>query len=175
MNKEEWKEINGFEGLYEVSSFGRIKSLPRQKITPKGGRYMTKETILKGFINKGYAYVLLHKGNKNYSRKVHRLVAQAFIPNPLEKPQVNHLDYDKTNNRVENLEWVSCQENINYSAPNRARQHNCKTKSGERYISKRHGKYRVCITKYRVDKEFDCLEDAITFRNERLDKYDYQI
>lgn len=172
---EEWKDIKGFEGLYMVSSFGRVKSLPRQRATPKGGRYMTKETILKGFTNKGYVYVLLYKDGKNHSKKVHRLVAQTFIPNPSDKPHVNHLDYDKTNNRLENLEWATCQENIDYSAPNKARQHNCNTKSGERYISMRHGRFRVCITKHRVDKEFDCLKEAIAYRNERLAEYDYKI
>ena len=173
--EEVWKDIEGFEGLYQVSSRGRIKSLPRIRTAPKGGEYIRNEVILKPFENKGYLYVLLHKEGKNYSRKVHRLVAQAFISNPDELPSINHLDYDRHNNTVENLEWITNEDNLAYSNCNRAKQHNCKTKSGERYITMRRGRYRVCITKHKVDKQFDSLEEAKLYRNERLKEYDYKL
>ena len=104
---EIWKDIEGFEGLYQVSNLGRTKSL--------NYNHTKKEKILKPSLNeKGYLLVNLYKEGKGRSYLVHRLVAQAFIPNPEDKPQVNHKDEDKTNNKVENLEWVTSKENINY-------------------------------------------------------------
>ena len=104
---EIWKDIEGFEGLYKVSNLGRIKSL--------NYRCTKKEKLLKhGSDKDGYLNVKLCKEGKVKSRSVHRLVAQAFIPNPDNKPEVNHKDEDKTNNKVENLEWVTSKENINY-------------------------------------------------------------
>ena len=101
---EVWKDINGYKELYQVSNWGRVKSL-------KFG----KERILKPGINgKGYFQVQLWKNNNSKNYVVHRLVAQAFIPNPDNLPCINHRDECKTNNNVENLEWCSYQYNINY-------------------------------------------------------------
>ncbi|ADI23905.1 HNH endonuclease family protein [Enterococcus phage EFRM31] len=105
---EEWKDIKGYEGLYQVSNLGRVKSL-------KFG----KERILKTGVDRyGYISVNLYKNNKRKLCKVHRLVAQAFIPNHENKPQVNHIDEDKTNNMVSNLEWVTAKENVNHGTRN---------------------------------------------------------
>lgn len=102
---EIWKHITGYEGLYQVSNMGRIKSL-------KYG----KEKILKlGKNKKGYLNVLLHKDMRK-SYRVNRLVAQAFLDNPNNLPEVNHKDEDKTNNRVENLEWCNHKYNSNYGS-----------------------------------------------------------
>lgn len=104
MAKDEvWKPIEGFEGLYEVSNFGRVKSLTRYK------------KIIKPLVtNVGYyQYQLWHKGVCRVA-SAHRLVAQAFIPNPEGKPIVNHIDENKLNNSVENLEWVTHVENCRY-------------------------------------------------------------
>lgn len=108
---EEWKDIEGYEGLYQVSNLGRVK---RSK-----GKYMKSERILMLFINTpGYLQVMLCKNNKCKKFTVHRLVANAFIPNPENKPQVNHIDEDKTNIKVSNLEWVTAKENVNHGTRN---------------------------------------------------------
>lgn len=102
---EIWKPIPGFEGLYEVSNLGRIKSLKRN--TTSGG-------IMKTHVNKGYEYSHLCKNGKHRNVKVHRAVAEAFIPNPDNKPDVNHKDENPLNNRADNLEWATKKENVNY-------------------------------------------------------------
>lgn len=105
-DEEIWKEIQGYEGLYAVSSKGRVKNIKTGK-------------VLKNRINPhGYAIVALYKGNgtKPKAVMVHRLVAQAFIPNPENLPQINHIDEDKRNNNVINLEWVSASQNQRHSA-----------------------------------------------------------
>lgn len=108
---EIWKDIKDFEGLYQVSSCGRVKSLRDNK-----GNY--REKLLKLILCKGYLYVNLLKDGKQKSYKVHRLVAEAFIPNTLNKPTVNHKDEIKTNNCVENLEWMTIRENCCYGTRN---------------------------------------------------------
>ena len=108
MKKEYWKPVVGYEGLYEVSNWGRVKSLPRNG-TVKYAR------ILKLYTDKdGYLYVVLSKNNKQKLFKIHRLVAEAFIPNPNNLPMINHKDENKQNNNVENLEWCSAKYNSNY-------------------------------------------------------------
>ena len=116
MTKEEiWKDIKGYEGLYKVSSEGRVKSLERIIVDSIGRKRTINERILKNSLkNCGYIYVNLYNGGK----RVHRLVAEAFIPNPEDKPEVNHKDEDKTNNCVENLEWVTAKENANFGTRN---------------------------------------------------------
>lgn len=119
--EEVWKDIEGYEGLYQVSNKGRVKRLERVTADKNGRKYHKKEKILKGRLNRsgGYLRVNLHdnKGRRNHLA-VHRLVAKAFIPNPEDKPQVNHKDEVKTNNCVENLEWMTNKENINYGTRN---------------------------------------------------------
>lgn len=100
--QEMWKSVSGYEGLYEVSDLGRVRSLKR---ATTGG------VVLKQTMKRGYMHVCLSKENKPSTKSVHRLVAEAFIDNPMGKPVVNHMDGDKTNNAVSNLEWATYPEN----------------------------------------------------------------
>ena len=109
MEKEIWKDIKNYEGLYQVSNLGRVKSL-------KFG----KEKILKAFIGPfGYLIVSLSKNGKLHTYNVHRLVAEAFIPNPLGLSDVNHISEDKTDCSTTNLEWMSHKDNCNYGTRNK--------------------------------------------------------
>jgi hypothetical protein len=101
--EEIWKPVVGYEGCYEVSNLGRVNSIKRNGTL--GG-------ILKKILDTdGYIICCLMKSDIRMNKKVHRLVAQAFIPNPDNKPAVNHIDNDKTNNKVSNLEWCTNKEN----------------------------------------------------------------
>ena len=113
--KEIWKDIIGFEGLYQISNFGRVKTLPKYTYS-KGYPQLRKEKILKiGYTGKYRCYATVKLNDKkNY--KVHRLVAEAFIPNPNNLPQVNHKDENPKNNCVNNLEWCTNKYNVKYSA-----------------------------------------------------------
>ena len=105
---ETWKAVVGFEGLYEVSDIGRVRSL-------KYG----KQRIMKPVkTHNGYLRVTLCRDGNHKKMKVHRLVAQAFIPNPNHLSTVNHKDEDKTNNAASNLEWLSMRDNDNYGTRN---------------------------------------------------------
>lgn len=105
---ETWKDIEGFEGIYQVSDQGRVKSLERY--SPQ--KHLIKERILKFSVSQGgYLDVSLYKDGKRYHKKPHKLVAEAFIPNPNNLPEVDHIDTNKFNNTVENLRWVTHQEN----------------------------------------------------------------
>ena len=105
MQKEVWRKINGYEGLYEVSNYGRVKSF----------KHKQKGHILSPGINsKGYKFVCLCKNNICKQFWVHRLVAEAFLENPENLPCVNHKDENPSNNFVKNLEWCSYKYNSNY-------------------------------------------------------------
>ena len=113
--EEKFKDIEGYEGLYQVSNLGRVKSLERYIKISSGGIKKIKETILKFSTRNGYSIVMIYKNKKGYRKSVNRLVAETFIPNFKNKPQVNHIDGNKLNNVVENLEWCTQKENIEHS------------------------------------------------------------
>jgi predicted DNA-binding protein YlxM (UPF0122 family) len=111
--KEIWKDVKNYEGLYQVSNLGRVRSLPKKRKNSKG-TYIIKEKIMKPSIGStGYYFVNLTKEcNLKIPRKIHRLVAQTFIPIIKGKTYINHIDGNKLNNNIDNLEWCTNQENI---------------------------------------------------------------
>lgn len=116
---EEWKPIKGYEDSYEISTYGRVRSLPRTVINKNGIKNHYKERILSQSLStKGYPKVIITKNGKEKCIFPHRLVAETFIPNPDNLPEVNHLDENKLNNHVSNLCWVTTKENCNYGTRN---------------------------------------------------------
>lgn len=109
---EEWRDIKGYEGIYQVSNLGNIKALKRKR---KNG-LVYKEHLMKSYDARGgYKRIMLCDDSMNKNRfMVHRLVAMAFIENPNNLPQINHKDENPKNNNVENLEWCTCKYNQNY-------------------------------------------------------------
>ena len=125
------RDIQGYEGLYGITSCGRVWSYRSQK-------------FLKPKMNKGYLRVDLQKDGTRKTYYVHRLVADAYIPNPDYKPQVNHKDEDKTHNYINNLEWMTAKENINYGTRTQR-------------TSKARSKAVYCVE---LDKTFDSMNEA---------------
>jgi len=113
--REVWKDIDGYLGLYRISNFGRVKSLSRWHRLSRGRGYFTKDKLMSISTWKGYRYINLSKKNVIKRVSIHRLVACAFILNPQNKPQVNHKDGKKSNNRVDNLEWATIRENAQHA------------------------------------------------------------
>lgn len=114
---EIWKPIRGYEGWYEVSNLGRVKSVERDVIYYVNGKQFVrhyKEKIKEPNTNRGgYLYVILYKNGVGETKRVHRLVAEAFIPNEENKPEIDHINTIRDDNRVENLRWATHQENNN--------------------------------------------------------------
>ena len=135
------KPVKDLEDLYEVDENGNVYALPRIKRTPTT-IYLSKEKKLKPY-NNGYGYMLvdMRKNGKRYMRLVHRLVADAFIPNPNNLPQINHKDGNKSNNCIDNLEWCTYKQNIIHS-----------WKNGLSHISEEHKQIISKATKERWKK-----------------------
>lgn len=108
-----WKDVKGYEGYYEITETGQIRSKDRICVDSLGRRRFRKGEILKPDINAcGYYRVTLAKDGKRKQRNLHRLIAEHFIPNPNNLPQINHKDGNKLNNDISNLEWVTVAENV---------------------------------------------------------------
>ena len=121
---EIWKSIKEYEGLYEISSFGKVRSCERrvEYFNPRYNKitsHKIKSKIKKPSIKEnGYLQVILYKNNKGKNYYIHRLVAEAFIPNPLNKKTVNHKDFNVTNNNINNLEWCTYVEQEKHKSDN---------------------------------------------------------
>lgn len=115
---EIWKDISNYEGLYQVSNLGRVKSLERIIIRKNNKQLSIKEKILKPQNMKNYKFVRLSKNNETKQHFIHRLVAQAFLDNQHNYNEVNHKDENPSNNIVSNLEWCSHKYNMNYGTIN---------------------------------------------------------
>lgn len=115
---EIWKDIKGYEGYYQISNLGRLRSLDRYiKFKKLGHTRLFKGVILADvFDSKGYNINCIKINQVKKNVKIHRLVAKAFIPNPKNKPQVNHINEIKTDNRATNLEWCTAKENMNHGS-----------------------------------------------------------
>lgn len=173
--REVWRDINGYEGLYQVSNLGRVKRLERiVRNNVYGGMRIVDEKILSATDNgHGYKIIGLRKDGRRKNHYVHRLVATAFIDNPHDFHYVNHLDRDRANNIADNLEWCTQLENVAHSIDNlRKRKPKSRaTNTGEKYITERvernkHTRYRVYIRSISICKSFKTLDEAIRYRNE---------
>lgn len=164
---EVWKDISGYEGIYQVSNLGRVKSLPRTHKCYADRMYVTKERILKVHPNsQGYLRVPLKNGHKEERRFVHRLVAEAFIPNPYNKTDVNHIDCVPTNNNAENLEWTTHSENMLWAVKCGRFEHlkEQRSKRGKAIIEKarEYVKRKICLIDENgnVIKRYNTITDA---------------
>lgn len=115
--QEIWKDVKNYEGLYQISNLGRVKSL--KTWIRQYNNYVEKERLLKPCVNSaGYYIVVLYKDKHKKTFSLHRLIAQAFIPNPNNYPQINHIDGNKKNFNINNLEWCTQSYNMIHAFKN---------------------------------------------------------
>ena len=176
-SNELWKPIVNFENRYEVSSMGNVRS-----IQDNHGRIICKpKTILKSWNGKYLSVCLFYK-DKGKHELIHRLVAMAFIPNPDNKPQINHIDGNKHNNHVSNLEWVTCKENIQHAHNTGLNPGNSKALIGKKWGNtskynnvtwdKSRNKWKATMKvarKMLFQKRFDTEEEAALYVNHMID------
>lgn len=161
--KEIWKDIEGYECYYQISNFGRVKSLERISTQ----NVLIKERLLKQNIRKEYYYVELNKDGYAKKYSIHRLVGQAFISNPENYPCINHIDENKLNNNVENLEWITVKGNVNHGTRNKrsSEYQHCKNFGKKRGIYKVNNKWKAQIKLFENNSQvylgrFDNKEEA---------------
>lgn len=166
MDIEIWKSIDGYDGKYQVSNLGRVKSIFTTYATKNGLRKKYRDVMLKPMVQKnGYLYVCLWSENKKKNCLIHRLVAQAFVPNPYQHPEVNHKDENKSNNNASNLEWCTTKENVNYgTCIQRISQslinHPCKSKNVYQY-SKNGVFIKMWISASEIERQLGYLRTVI--------------
>ena len=156
--EEIWKDIVGFEGVYQVSNLGNVRRIIFRNKQVTKAQVTRMAPIVK---DNGYVYVSLRNKGIRKNHYVHRLVMSAFVGENVDL-EVNHIDFNRSNNVLSNLEYCTHKENINYSLNRRP------TSTGELYIQRRRGCFCVRITRLHISRQFKSLEDAVVFRNEVL-------
>lgn len=147
-----WKDIEGYEGFYQVSNMVKVRSLDRV-VNNNGGKWLVKGRILKPNLNShGYLQVILCKNGIHRAKTVHRLIAEAFIKNPNNYPQINHKNGIKTDNRVDNLEWCDQSHNMRHAYKN-----GLSSKIGEKNSRAKLTKKQVIEIKARLLVGFKCV------------------
>jgi len=144
--QEIWKDVKNYEGIYQISNLGNVRSLER--LDNKNRRTHAKDITSKKSKN-NYKFVTLYKNGKSKMYLIHRLVAEAFIPNPNNLPQVNHIDENITNNKVDNLEWCTPKYNSNYGTRNKR-------------LSELKDKYKKKVIRYNEDKTDVKIYSSVT-------------
>ena len=152
--EEIWRDIPQYEGMYQVSSKGRVRSLDRTLLTANGEHKMKGRVLSPNVNNSGYYYVTLSKDRRHWCAKVHRLVATAFIPNPDNLPEVNHRDGNKLNCCIENLEWCNHSDNHKHSFRMGL------SKVGVAQKAKRKSVLQIDAVTGEVVREWDSIADA---------------
>lgn len=155
VNTEKWKNIKGYEGIYQVSNLGRIKSLERME-KYKNTQRKRKEKILKGINLNGYIRIGLLKNKKYKNFLVHRLVATTFIPNPNNFKEINHKDGNKQNNEISNLEWCTRSENVKHA-------YNTKLKEGRKGTKNGRAKFTT--------KEIEEIRNVYKYKDKNCNTY----
>lgn len=150
--EEIWRDIKGYEGYYQVSNLGRVRSLDRYIVNKKGERKHFTERYLTQVSRRDYLGVTLSKNDKSKMFSTHILVAKAFIANPENKPEVNHIDGNKQNNKVDNLEWCTRSENELHAYKNGL----AKPSDRQKQVAKKYAKenYSKKVLQYSLDGNF---------------------
>ena len=170
MDNEVWKDIKNYEGLYQISNKGNVRSVNRvyfQKSSHNTYMYKKYKGKMLAKTDNGNGYLIVHllKNGKRKPCYVHRLVAEHFILNPNNYNEVNHKDFNKKNNNINNLEWVSRKINVNYSIKNmQTEKTKCKASStGEKYITKKNNYWRLNIQRkeLKIDKLYKTYDEAL--------------
>lgn len=172
--QEIWKTIDGYDGRYQVSNYGNVRSVY------SGSRFKVRKPqvheIKKHDNSAGYIRVQLYKNGIPKKFLVHRLVAEAFCENPNEYKYVNHKDFDRKNNNADNLEWCTCSQNVLHSVKNRKPyKEKCKrSNTNEKYICYSDGRYFVSFqTKsFTLKKSFKTFEEAKVYRERALEEWE---
>ena len=168
-NKEVWKDVQEFKGILQVSNKGRVRTLDRICKAKNNGTQISKGMLRKPTKDKqGYLKVVMTVDGVIYARRVHRLVAKEFIKNPLNKPEVNHIDGVKDNNNVDNLEWVTAKENVRHAYANNL------IDSRKRNVLKGRKSPKRIFTDNQVEEIKKMRDDGIVYR-EIASKYNVSI
>jgi len=164
---EIYKEIKGYDGIYQVSNLGNVKSLDHYCVNRLGTGKQTGRVLKQQKSNKGYLRVTLSYNKKRFTTGVHRLVALEFIPNPENKPQVNHINGIKNDNRVDNLEWCTNSENQRHAVknnlcnPNYAEKHHNSKLSNKEALNAR-ALFKMGFTNKELASYYDISQSAMS-------------